>query len=504
MKRGMLIAICLLFSLEVLSGPARAERALFGLVIGSNLSVDRDVAALRYADDDAMQNARLLGQMGAEIALLVEPDAATRALFPDLETVTPSRAAVHSAMARLNEHMLAARQRGLEPVFYFFYSGHGNVENNQGYVNLHGEKWTRSDMLELLESSRASVNHVVIDACKSYFLVFDRGAGGHRRQVRDIQLLGEHSRLPPHTGLLLSTSSGADSHEWEAVQAGVFSHELRSALRGAADVDADDAVTYEEAAAFVWTANAAIANPRFRPAFFSHPPRSDSQSQVLLDLAGAKGDRLVVDAAQGHMYVEDGQGLRLVDFHSFGEHELVLHLPGARPLFVRRPGSVQEVELPAGSPHRLAALRSRRRPVSSRGAEHVAFGKLFSKPFGPEAIEAWRTRPPDLEQTAELPTDWTWMRRGIGISAAVLAITGGALTGLALDERAGVDAQTTGLERDRINERIGRYNTGAVVCYALAGTALATYLVWTLWPEEQVEVHLLPADGAQLGLSGRF
>jgi hypothetical protein len=46
-----------------------------------------------------------------------------------------------------------------------------------------------------------------------------------------------------------------------------LSHELRSALRGAADADRDARVTYAELGAFLKVANRAIPNERFRPDF---------------------------------------------------------------------------------------------------------------------------------------------------------------------------------------------------------------------------------------------
>src|SRR6202011_1444656 len=83
--------------------------------------------------------------------------------------------------------------------------------------------------------------------------------------------------LFPNVGFLLSSSAGTDSHEWDEFQGGVFSHEVLSALRGAADADSDGAVSYAELGAFVLKANAAVPNARFRPRFTVHPPHVDHQ-----------------------------------------------------------------------------------------------------------------------------------------------------------------------------------------------------------------------------------
>jgi len=70
--------------------------------------------------------------------------------------------------------------------------------------------------------------HFIIDACYSYFLAYGRGPGGQRRPIQagfsQAMQLSADSRV----GLLLSTSSARESHEWEGIQGGVFSHEVRS------------------------------------------------------------------------------------------------------------------------------------------------------------------------------------------------------------------------------------------------------------------------------------
>lgn len=502
--------VCLLLGLLPALLPARAaepvpdRRWLFALVIGHNGTDDPEVQSLRYADDDAVQNARLFTQRGAPggVILLTRLDSESRALYPDVDPAPPTRSALTAAVKRLNAGMDEARARGGRPVLYFFYSGHGDVENNQGYVHLEDGRLYRSDILEILKNSRATTNHVIVDACKSYFLVFDRGAGGERRPLTG-RLLGDEESLPPNTGVLLSTSAAMDSHEWEALQAGVFSHEVRSALRGAADVDGDDRITYEEAAAFVWTANRAIVNRRFRPCFYARPPAGPGS--VLFDLRESRGRRLVVDAdIRRHLYIEDADGRRLADLHPGGDRQLALVLPPGGSLFVRFPGADEELELPPGRETRLSGIAVRKTTVRRRGAEHAAFRLLFSRPFDAQALQEYRDRPVETLEAGPEQTDWTWVRRGLGIAALVLGAAGGALTGAAAYQRSRSGDSTTGLERERINDRISRYNTAAVTCYSLAGTALVGYLLWTLWPEEEVDVQVLPTGLPGVQLMVRF
>lgn len=495
----------LLLPVSAMADPPDKE-ALFGLVIGSNTTHDGSEPPLRYADDDAVLNAQLLRQLGARIILLTAMDEQTRALHPDENLSSPTLAALEAATSALNEAMDNARREGKTPVLYIFYSGHGDVEHNEGYVHLADGKLWRKDLIRLLEESTAARNHVVIDACKSYFMVFARGAGGSRRPVEAPMDLSEGG-LPDNTGVLLSTSSATESHEWEAYQSGIFSHEVRSALRGAADVNLDSAVSYTEAAAFVWTANSQIANRKFRPQLYARPPGGKAGRDAVLartDTAG--GDRLAMGPGlDSHTYVEDADGLRLADLHPAGDQRLVLLLPASRPIFVRDPVAQTEVELPAGERLEYSRLTSRQVSSSSRGAPHVAFEKLFESPFSPDAIADYESSPDDDFMTLEpADTDLTWLRRGIGILSILSLAAGGTMTGLAAGERGSIDGDSSGLDRDHANANIRDYNTAAISCYAIGGAAALSYLLWTFIPREEVRVQLASTGWTGLELEVEF
>jgi hypothetical protein len=494
-----------LMSASVHAYAQEGEGRAFGLVVGTNLSNDPDVKPLRYADDDAVGNARLLAELGAQVVLLVKLDHETRELFPDIQEAPPTKSAIEQAMARLNQLMVEARALGHRPIFYLFYSGHGDVENNRGYVNLDDGRFWREDLMTLLARSAASENHVVIDACKSYFLVFDRGVGGKRAPLSG-SLIGDKSSLPANTGVVLSTSSAADSHEWEAFQGGIFSHEVRSALRGAADQNLDGEVTYEEVAAFVWAANVAVPNPKYRPNVFVRAPVDQKADEaVLADIRHTEGDNLVVGpGVSEHLYIEDHAGRRLVDLRPAQDQKVTLLLPRQRPLFVRQVDNEEEVELPLGNRLVLAALPKRATPVARRGAEHVAFRSLFSKPFGATTVLDYRNCPAEVLEAIETERDLAWLRSGAGILGLGAAVVGGTMTGLAARESSAVNSRTTGTRRSTINDRIDRYNVVAVTSYALAAVGLTSYLVWTLWPEQPVEIQVMPSQGPHARVSVGF
>src|SRR5205823_4850087 len=139
---------------------------------------------LRYGDDDAVRWAILLGTFGARVELLATLDAESRQLYGDRAPAMrrPGREEVRAAMARLSAAVRAAHGEGARTVFYFVYAGHGDVENGEGYVTLADGRLYRRDLEDMiLGASGADTNHVVVDACRSYYLVYDRGPGGTRR-----------------------------------------------------------------------------------------------------------------------------------------------------------------------------------------------------------------------------------------------------------------------------------------------------------------------------------
>jgi len=250
----MIIAIALL-AFFAPSRAAKAEetpRATFALIIGSNQSIDSNLAPLRYADDDAARYLDLFRLLGARTYLLTRLDDNTKRLHPQAaaEATDPKKASWDTAVAQLIADVKKASDRGVETTVYFVYAGHGNVKDGQGYITLEDLRLSGNDLAATFAKVPATRIHVIADACASYFLAYARGPGGERRPIDSFGIapaLTADTRI----GLLLSTSSARESHEWDAFQSGVFSHEVRSGLYGAADADGDGQVSYREIAAFV-------------------------------------------------------------------------------------------------------------------------------------------------------------------------------------------------------------------------------------------------------------
>jgi len=407
MSRSPIAMLCLLLALPARGAPPRAVAGpVFALVVGVNRPIGNGTQRLLHADDDAILFHRLLATVGYS-RLLVVPDVASTELHGPLpEAQAPTWANLERSLDALFASMRRARARGLRPHFLFVYSGHGDLERGQGYLALADGRLTSSDLARrVLARSPAVANHVIIDACRSYYLVhgrhprrgeareagsLPRSAG--RARGSDTARQGSLARRFPNTGFVLSTASAESSHEWNELQAGVFSHEVRSGLMGAADVDRDGRIAYDELWAFIRSANARITSARFRPTVYIRPPRG-TVSSALLDWRRFRGASITV--SQGGRYVlEDDDGVRLADFHASPSHVVTLRLPhDARPdslLYIHDLERLMQylVELEGGQEHhRLVDLSSEPSNYHVKGRPHF-YSRIFAQPFGAQTYRA--------------------------------------------------------------------------------------------------------------------
>ncbi len=469
--------------LALAAGPAADRTAVFAIVVGNDRPANASVGKLHYADDDALAMHALFREAGAESVLLTRFDDDTQALHPGLvPDGPPSLAALDGAWRRVQGALELARSSGREAELFLFFSGHGDVNHGEGSLAFEDGALTRTRLRELLAASRASRNHVVIDACSSYFAVLGKGPGGARSPLRGP--LGDDGALPPRTGFVLSTSSDGVSHEWERYQAGVFSYEVRSALRGGADADLDGRVTYGELGGFLARANAAIANARFRPDFLVVAPGGEAASLRQALLAWPESEvGLALDGEPGHVYVETASGERLLDAHPASRQALTLRVPPERPLFVRRADESEERKLEAPGAARYSALTAAPASVTRKGAVQLAFERLFAEPFDVAAVQAFGVQYALVERHAGPPAGGRSRVRSAApwvFGAAVLAGLGA--TAVAL-ERQQVGPQTSQVDRVARNQAIGAANGVVIGSAVVAAIAGATWLALGLGEE---------------------
>jgi hypothetical protein len=215
----------------------------------------------------------------------------------------------------------------------------------------------------------------------------DRGDAAVRAFLAEEQL-----ERYPRAGVIVATSGDQETHEWSRYQAGILSHELRSGLAGAADVNGDGRIEYSELRAFLAAANARVRNPEARLEVFSRPPALD-RHRPLVDLRRAQANGGAArflhfsPAVAGRYHIEDERGVRWADLHKEVGHPFDVVLSSRRNYYVRRDERDSEEEAPLRTPGatrvELASLSWKPRAIASRGALDDTFRQdLYKVPFG--------------------------------------------------------------------------------------------------------------------------
>lgn len=521
-----MIAIAVLVCIS--AWPAAAtETAIFSVHVGVNQPpTGSALAKLRFADDDAVRFYRFVQPFSRHSLLLSVLDESSQARNPQTALVSkpPRLGDLEQALDQLNQEMRAVRKTGQRVVFYFTYSGHGQ----------RGEQGTRLAMLdgaidpawleEHLFGLEADSVHLMVDACHAAGLVSPRGVieaetSATSRPLTDTERAGllRAGLLEryPHVGAILGASAGRESHEWSRLRGGVFTHELLSALSGAADVNVDGQIAYSEAAAFISAANRAVADDRARPQVVAMPPRLNHNAPIL-SLAWLKQPRLLRGQVGdlGRFHIEDERGQRLLEAHLESGQALRLLLPKGILLWIRAGEREARLEPNQAQGESLGQLKFQPPRVAARGATEQALRiGLFAKPFGKAYYQGYvegrnelgvafaKADPAQIEHRAQRPSR---LASGLLFAGAGLGLAGAAVFGgLAIDAR--LDYQNTQLERpaQQALERQERYQYLAIGSATLcAALAIIGYLTW---PEEKlVLVPSAQADGFGLTLASTF
>ncbi|HEX8950897.1 MAG TPA: hypothetical protein VF945_03580, partial [Polyangia bacterium] len=356
---------------------------------------------LQFADDDGAKTWELFSLFADRTALFVVLDADTARLHPDAARAaeSPERAAIFDKLARFNAEMARDLDRGDEPELFFIYAGHGDVDGTgQGYINLRDGKLTRAELYrDVIAPSKAKFVHVVVDACKSYFLVNARGS--NKRWVDDsvppeegaagdahLQAFLEEEQLErhPRAGVIVATSGDQETHEWSRYRGGILSHELRSALSGAADVNGDGRIEYSELRAFLAAANARVRNPEARVEVFARAPALD-RHRALIDLRQASPLARYLHFGAGlggRFYVEDDRGVRVADLNKEASSAFDVLVSARHAYYVR--SEDQEAEARVGDRRvEVSSLPWHARAIAARGAIDATFrNDLYREPYG--------------------------------------------------------------------------------------------------------------------------
>lgn len=378
-----------------------APPAVYAVIVANNRSLDTEVPPLRYADDDGVRYFELFSSYADRVSLFAVLDEETQRQHRGLGAVArpPRRRTIQAQVDAYFREMERQREEGRESVFYFIYSGHGDIgENREGYVNLLDARFTRTDLYrDVISASTATYNHVIIDSCNSYFMVNSRGkwrndrVDAGNRDLLAAYVARESLDRYPNTGVVLSTSSAQETHEWSAYGAGVFSHQLRSGLIGTADVNVDGKIEYSEIRAYIAAANARVDDPKARISLYAKPP-SRNLTEPLFDIHRMR-PRAFLDLAPsdaGRLYLEDARGVRYADFNKAAEAPLRVALLQSPYYYLRT--DTQEIEIRPATEQaiRLTPDAWKPRAKLARGSTSETFRRdLYRVPYGPSFYDGY-------------------------------------------------------------------------------------------------------------------
>ncbi len=492
---------------------ASARPTAHALVIGNNdPPADAEgLRSLRYADDDAVRAFEFFGRFADSTRLLSVLDAQTQRRYPSAprEARPPSLSELRAAVAELSSRIRADVARGDSPVVYLAFSGHGKLEaNGSTSLLLIDGPLTREVLYdEVLAKLEPAFVHLFVDACHAESVVGGRGPDRDAPTVAVAAATAQAAfepQLParfPRVGALLATTVDQQAHEWSQIESGVFTHELLSALSGAADANADGVVEYSEVRAFVAAANRDLSDPRAVPRLVALPPRLDVHAELVSLSRFRRTAFLRGGFSFGRFHVERENGQRVLDAHFMPDHAATVAVPAGR-LFVVTDEQEVELELAEGQTQQLTASRLVPKHTAARGSVAAALGReLFRSPFGATYYKGYVD---SLGETSVLfsppPAASQVMReapRGglvaLLTSSAVLGVGAAVLTGFAVANLRAYEQ--TAFQRPALEAhgRMVGFSTGAAVAGALAiAGAVVTALLWQgsdrplawlFWPE---------------------
>jgi uncharacterized caspase-like protein len=403
-----------------LAAPASAEarEAWFALIAGFNRPLLRHEKPLRFADNDALKYYEFFRSFTGDVRVFAELDEDTRGYPAAVRDAvrTPRKEDLLAAFRAINDRIAAARNRDprLRTRFFFVFSGHGGEDEIGGYLNILGDdgqrvvKLTKLELWrDILARSRAHENHVIIDACSSGSFVTAKSNEGKRKTfsrawrafLRKVQRQKlEMAQAFERTTFFVSSDAQRKSHEFGDFQGGVFTHELLSALKGAADVDGDGRISYAELQAFLAAANAraqrgGVYGVRLEARIVV--PKA-ARRGTFLEVGRSGGKFLEVPRdVQGRFFLVDDKNLRYADFHKTAEYALrILLVPRTRYFLYQETAAGRRelaLDMAAVSAGRAVAAMDRTSRLvgfGERGPVEEAFAHLFDQPLSVAAVHA--------------------------------------------------------------------------------------------------------------------
>ena len=303
----------------------------YALIITNNRSLDLNRPDLKYADDDGAKYAQLYSEFygDSNVYLLTQFDKESEILFLKWKNRSklPTKSNLSLVVNELASKIQINQNKDIFVNVQIIFAGHGDIKDGKGFVELEDGRFTATDLEELIiKKLPANRIHLILDSCNSYFMLNPRKPGGKRWVVKNDSTKSLLSKYP-HVGAIISTSAEAVTYEWSELQSGIFSYELRSGLRGAADVNNDKMITYLEMAAFLSVSNKAVINDLYKPKVFSMGPGNDSSEKIVKLKQKTPRKLFIPKEKQRKFAFYDHRGFKLLDLNKEANTELSIYFP---------------------------------------------------------------------------------------------------------------------------------------------------------------------------------
>ncbi len=337
-RTSSLILVVLLALVALSAAPASGAVRRFAVLVGNNEG-SPGMHSLYFAEDDALKMQQVLTHSGGyraeDITLLLNQ----------------RRNDLTAAMVAVRDDIAVAEANGDETLFLFYYSGHADDTRLQL-----GSTYLLYELLDgLIERSGADVRLAFLDACQSGAMTGTKGGTRAPSFVFDVtERLGASGQV-----VITSSSSDEASQESDEIGGSYFTHFLTSGLLGAADDNADQRVTLEEAYQYVY--HETVYRTAGSRTGTQHPTYewdlAGKGDVVLTDLSAARTTLIFPAGMHGSYAIFDrGQRMFVAEVDMTGdEQKLSLH-PGTFLVQRRYPThlEVAQVRLDEGHEFRMS------------------------------------------------------------------------------------------------------------------------------------------------------
>jgi hypothetical protein len=277
----------------------------FAFLVGAN-NGGKDRVTLRYAEDDARAIQEVLGDMGG--------------ILPgDSHFLTdPSKEIFFEEIQALTEDVAKAKEKFRRVEVIFYYSGHSDEEN----IFLGNERISYKEFRELITSMNADVRIAIVDSCASGALTLPKGV------IKKSPFLMDTAYDMKGYAFITSSSASEAAQESSRLKRSFFTHNLISAMRGAADMNQDGRITLNEAYQFAFDGTLTqtektMAGPQ-HPSY--HIQMSGTGDVVITEIWKSTAVLVLKKDITGKIYIHNQENVLVVELKKSAGREISIGL----------------------------------------------------------------------------------------------------------------------------------------------------------------------------------